>query len=185
MRFASILEKTLAIALVTAMAAALVWSVFGQPETAQLKPADKPRATERHEDLILMDAVRGVNADAATLMLSPFFSLKLSEPISCLLARRMQERPDATSPALAALISEHSGECDFAGLVRQVTLPVFLQIAAVKALPKDLFTFEAFHAETWVSVGLFVRITTCNLIQQQSMNQGMGTKACMRWKPRF
>jgi hypothetical protein len=185
MRFASFLDKSLAIALVTAMAAALAWSVFGQPKTPEPKLAEKPRATERHEDLILMDAVRAVNADASTMMLSPFFSLKLSEPISCLLVRKMQERSDATSPALANLIAEKTEECDFAGIVRQVTLPVFLEIAAVGALPKELFVFETFHAEAWVSVGLFDRVNTCNLVQQQRMNQGMGTKVCVKWKPRF
>lgn len=185
MHITSLFKKTLVVVYVTAIVASFVWYVIEPNKTVQPTTAKKSVAAERHEDLVLLDAVRVVNADASTLMLSPFFSLALTEPTSCLVARKMEERPDANSPVLAALVFDTSRKCEFARLVRQLTLPVFRQIADVKVVPDMLYTFDAFHAEQWISVGLFDQAATCSLVQQEGMSLGLATKACTRWTPRF
>jgi hypothetical protein len=185
MRIASLLDHALAIAFGTMLVGAFAWSIFGPSKAVEQKDSVTPKIADRNDDLALMEAVRNVNADASILMLSPFFSLALAEPISCLLARKLKQEADLDLPVMAQLTLEQSQHCEFSRLARQYTLPVFSKIATTRELPKELFAFTAFHESTWESVGPFESFATCTKVQQEGMTKGMGTRACTKWTPRF
>ena len=187
MRISSFLDRVLAIIFGSVLAAATLWSIFGTTLTGNTKDTGPlvPVPNNRHGDLVLMDAVRTVNADASTVMLSPYFSLAMDDPASCLIARRMQEKPDLTTRITTEVADAQSIKCEFVRFVRQSTRPVFERIASTRTLPIKLFAFEAFHADSWVAVGLFDQLSICNSAQEAGLKQGIGTKACTPWKPRF
>lgn len=139
----------------------------------------------RHKDLLLMDAVRMVNADASTLMLSLYFSLAMDAPAPCLIAKKMESGEDRNDPIVAKLTARFRHDCDFTRLSRKLTLPVFEHIASTRILPQNLFAFEAFHDDLWAMDGLFQDIESCNSVREEASKRGIGTRACGKWQPRF
>lgn len=179
MRISSILGHALVIAYGSALALGLGRSIFGP------HPASPSLPVARHADLALMDSVRSVNAAASLVMLSPYFSLAIDNPVPCLLAQGMREKSDLELPAVAQIVADQGRECEFTRFTRQLTRPVFDRVASAKALPIELFSFAAFHEDAWVDVGLFDQIGDCLSAQRAGLRLGIGVRACAPWRPGF
>jgi hypothetical protein len=158
--------------------------VFGLWIDSRPRPPEPPAMIKpRHPDLLLMDSVRAVNADASMLLLTSARGATMDQPFACLLAQSVAARQDFPASALKKL----NTECTFWTAVRKATRPVFHGIAESKSLPETPFTFDAYVGsdEKWDTLGLFADLETCSRMVETAMSLGIGVRACQPWKPRF
>jgi len=146
-------------------------------------PAPSVAAAPRHPDLLLMDAVRKVSADASMLLLSPITGFGMEEPAACMLAARIV----AQKHVPAGVLHKLDGECALGKMVRQATNPVFQAIVQSQALPPVAVTFDAYVGleEKWQTLGLFADFDTCKTMMDAAMSLGIGVRSCLPWAPRF
>lgn len=138
-----------------------------------------------HRDVLLMNAVQKVNTQISMLMVSPYSSLGLDEPVPCMVAKSLSEGSNHNDVIVVKLIAELTGQCAFSRLVKDTTFPIFENIAATRLLPAKLVTFGAFHEDRWVEVGLFDSDDSCNSIREEALRHGIGTKACGLWQVHY
>lgn len=146
-----------------------------------LPPTPPIPVEPRHPDLLLMDAVRRISADASTLMLSPIRGVGMDEPGPCMLARTAVGHPDLPSSASKAWRSE----CALGTMLRKSTDPVFHAIEESRTLPRKAFVFDAYVEERWSTLGLFADSGTCAQVLESAMLLGIGVRSCVPWSPRF
>lgn len=165
-------------AALAALAGWIVWNSLQPPLTAA-----KIAAAPRHPDLLLMDAVRRVSADASLLMLSPVTGFGMDEPAACTLARRVVGDKDFP----AGVLKKWDDECAFGVAVGKASNPVFRAIAQSGALPPAAFVFDASVGlkEEWHTLGLFADSDTCARMVAAAVALRIGVRSCLPWTPRF
>lgn len=180
-RFMTFLGRSVAYLYLAALVVFAVIATWGS-----LHPVPRETASPvvpRHPDLLLMDAVRDVSADASLLMLSPITGFGMDEPAACMLARQIIGRKDVP----VGTFKKWDNECAFGTAVRKSTDPVFHAIAQSRALPRVAFAFDAYVGlkDEWHTLGLFADSATCTRMVEAAGSLGIGVRSCQPWTPRF